>query len=144
MRKRLTKIFKLLAKICTRIFKRLTKTRKRLTTILKRATRILRRLAKIVSGARKIFSGWRKYLRSNLNCNSSNPAAEKRKKKQTDYLIAPRSPPRTLCDRLEPPRAPIPPKVAPPREAWEGVSLQRGVDFPGLATNGDRRSENRC
>ncbi len=45
------------------------------------------------------------------------------------YLIAPRSPPRTLCDRMEPPRSPIPPKVAPLREAWEGVSLQRGVDF---------------
>ena len=45
------------------------------------------------------------------------------------YLVDPRSPPRTLCDRLEPPRAPIPPKVAPPRETWEAVSLQRGVNF---------------
>ena len=34
---------------------------------------------------------------------------------------------------MEPPWAPIPPKVAPPGEAWEGVSLQRGVDFDSFA-----------
>ena len=73
------------------------------------------------------------------------------------YLIAPRSPPRTpfdrfsivlrtqnehfflcnpfftalasLCDHFEHPRGPIPPKVSSPEQAWEAVSLQKGVDF---------------